>query len=130
MNTVFHRLLPAIFLAGAMFAVAPYACADDAKPAPSLTPSVTVHFADLNPSSPEGVRALYGRITNAAETVCGTKLSVWDFSGLRHWKTCYRATIDHAVRQINRPELTALHQKTMGKGAGLDLLSAANPPQR
>jgi UrcA family protein len=129
MNIVFHRPLPAVVLAAAMFAVAPYAGADDAKPARSLIPAVTVRFADLNTSSPQGVRALYDRIAAAAQSLCGPSSSLWDSSALQNWRSCYRATIDHAVRQINRPELTALHQKTIGRVAGQAPVSTSNPPR-
>lgn len=128
MNTNFQRLLPAVVLAGALIAVAPCASADDAKPTPSLDPAVTVHFADLNPASPEGIRALYDRIADAAQTVCGPSFSLWDANAYRNWKSCYRATIDHTVRQINRPELTALHQRLTGNPAGQARLPNANPP--
>ena len=133
MNTVYHRQVTTVLFAAAfaamMLAQAPSARADAARPIPSLDPAVTVHFADLNPSTPEGVRALYDRIADAAQTVCGPSFSVWDGNAFRNWRTCYRATIDHTVRQINRPELTALHQKTLGRALGQVRPPSARPPQ-
>ena len=114
MNTMTDRLLSVLVLIVAMSALAPCAAAADANHNPALTPSVTVHFADLNPATAQGARALYDRIADAAQSVCGPSFSLWDDNAHRTWKTCYRATIAHTVRQINRPELTALHQKMLG----------------
>ena len=114
MNTMPYRLLPVLVLMVAMNAWAPCAAAANANHSPTLDPSVTVHFADLNPGTADGVRALYDRIVDAAQTVCGPSFSLWDGNAHRTWKACYRATIAHTVRQINRPALTALHQKMLG----------------
>jgi UrcA family protein len=117
MNITTCRLLSALLITVAVCAAAPCASAADTNPGAALTPAVTVHFADLNPSTAAGVHALYDRIADAAQTVCGPSFSLWDANAHRTWKVCYRATIDHTVRQINRPELTALHQKMMGSPA-------------
>jgi UrcA family protein len=128
MNITIRRLIPMVVLVAAMSSVAPCASAAEAQPSRSLDPTVTVHFADLNPSTPEGVRALYDRITAAAETVCGPSYSTWDSNAHRNWKICYRATIDHTVRQINRPQLTALHQKISGTQG--QVVASATAPNR
>jgi UrcA family protein len=130
MNNVLHRLLPAVVLVGAMFAVASYASADDGKPTRLLIRSVTVRFADLNTSSSQGIRVLYDRIAAAASSVCGPSQSAWDANAHKEWKACCRTTIGDAVSQINRPELTALHQKITGKPPGEARLATANPLQR
>ncbi len=111
MNTVSRSLLAAAVLGGALLASAPYATADYARAARPMDPAVTVHFADLNPATPAGVAALYARIEDAAHTVCGPSFSLWDANAYRTWKECTRSTIDHTVRRINLPLLTALHQK-------------------
>ncbi len=133
MNTVFCRqvatVVLATLLAGAMLVGAPSARADDAKTGRSLNPAVTVRFADLNPSTPEGIRALYERITDAAQTVCGPSSSLWDANAYWNWRTCYRATIANTVRQINRPQLTALHQKMTGRPVGQARLPITTAPQ-
>ena len=113
MKTLIQRLIPMVVLGGAMLSAAPYAAAGDAG-ARGLDPAVAVRFSDLSASTPEGARVLYGRIVDAAQTVCGPSASLWDADAYRNWKTCYRATVDHVVRQINRPQLTALHQSLTG----------------
>ena len=78
----------------------------------SLDPSVTVHLEDLNTSSTAGNRVLYGRITAAAMAVC-SRGGGW--YPTEHWARddCYRATVDHVVKQLNVPLLTALHLQRM-----------------
>jgi UrcA family protein len=78
----------------------------------SLEPSVTIHLADLNFESPEGVRVAYGRVRSAAHQVCGTSSSIWDTSAWSSWRECYRKTIEATVNRIDRPTLTALHRAT------------------
>jgi UrcA family protein len=94
------------------------ALADPPAVPPLVAKSTTVRFADLNLQSPEGARALYARIRTAAAELCGEQFSLWDGNRLREWKTCYRATIDRAVVQLNRPALTAMHRdSTPGRTA-------------
>ena len=90
-----------------------------------MDPVVTVHFADLNPATPAGVAALYARIEDAAHTVCGPSFSLWDAGAYRTWKQCYRATIDHTVKRINLPLLTALHLQA---GSPLQVVSGGAAP--
>ena len=95
------------FFAVGLAAVASGALAGE-QPRLSLDPVVTVHFADLNTSSREGSRILYGRIAKAAQDVCNTQV---DWYPSEHWshQECYRATVDHVVAKLNLPALTALH---------------------
>ena len=89
----------------------------DAPPLPTAPEQTTVvRFADLNLSSPEGARALYGRIRSAAQTLCGEQFSLWDGNRLREWRQCYQTAIERAVRQIDRPALTAVHRE-LARGA-------------
>jgi UrcA family protein len=78
----------------------------------SLDPPVTVRLEDLNTWSAAGNRVLYGRISAAAMAVCSRG---GDWYPTEHWKRddCYRATVDHAVTQLNLPLLTALHLQRM-----------------
>ncbi len=74
-------------------------------------PKVTVSYRDLNVANPEGARVLYNRIRAAAQKVCGPTLASW-YPGVRaSWNKCYEETVDRAVKDVNRPMLTGLHQK-------------------
>ena len=87
------------------------AFADPASPAKTLGPDpVTVRYEDLNLASQEGARILYGRISTAARKVCGPSFVLWYPGVSRAWQKCYQATVDHAVKQVNSPALTALYE--------------------
>src|SRR5690242_6432850 len=73
--------------------------------------SITVRFADLDLNRPEGARQLYARIRGAAERVCGTRVSAWDYGRSREWKECYEATVEDAVRRVGRAAVTAVHRE-------------------
>lgn len=79
-------------------------------PAWSGTPdshSVTVSYRDLDLSTPEGAKALYGRIQRAAKQVCGYAGA--DMIEQSIWNSCYRNAISDAVGKVNSPLLTAVH---------------------
>lgn len=71
-------------------------------------PGITVRFADLDLSKPEGVATLYGRINRAARDICGPSGADGD-GRMSLAERCITRTIEHAVTRINRPLLTALH---------------------
>ena len=83
--------------------------------APEVTVKVTVSAAGVTLAEPAGVRALYGRLRQAARLVCGRGDRVGlepakDFAG------CYEKALGDAVRSVNRPELTMVY---MGDRASL-----------
>lgn len=69
--------------------------------------SETVHYADLNLSSPQGAAMLYRRIRWAAQHVCE-----WDddsFGVGTDTRDCVNKAIADAVTRVGRPELTAVY---------------------
>jgi UrcA family protein len=110
MDTYISPLILSSALAGALLGAAPYVAAQEAQPSRNLGPSLTVRFADLNPSSSQGVQAIYERIASAAKVVCGPRSSAVDLRRSWDFEVCYRMTMDHTVRQIGMPNLTALHE--------------------
>src|SRR5690349_15162458 len=64
---------------------------------------VTVKFADLNVSTPQGAVALYARIRAAAKSVCGPELSSPPFNTA--FDACVRKSVADAVTKVNQPEL-------------------------
>jgi UrcA family protein len=96
-------------LAGTL-ALAWIVCLLGITPAEAGTPatrSVTVSFRDLDLSSVEGARTLYGRIQSAAKQVCGYAGA--DLIEQSIWKSCYRHAISDAVGKVNSPLLTAVY---------------------
>ena len=71
------------------------------------THSVTVSFRDLDLSTQQGARTLYGRIQSAARQVCGHAGA--DLIEQSIWRSCYRNTVSDAVGKVNNPLLTAVH---------------------
>jgi len=75
--------------------------------------SRVVHIGDLDPSTPAGAQALYQRISRVAQRVCDQGGPVNLATGVAEAK-CRQKAIDDAVRQLNRPQLTALHLQPSG----------------
>jgi UrcA family protein len=78
------------------------AAADDSE-----VRSETVHFADLNLSTPQGATALYRRIKWAAEDVCGWNDDLLEMQV--HAQPCVDEAIADAVTRVGRVELTAIY---------------------
>lgn len=68
---------------------------------------VTVHFADLDVSRPEGAAVLYSRIRSAAKQVCWPK-QTRGFYATQQLDACIGAAITGAVTTVNQPALFAI----------------------
>jgi UrcA family protein len=82
----------------------------------SLSPApIKIRYSDLNLSTPEGARALYTRIRAAADEICGPNFADWYPGNRNKYRECYRKTVDAAVKHVDQPMLTSLHeqQRTM-----------------
>lgn len=106
MNTkVQIALIVAVFLTSAALP----SHAEKASLGSTEAPSRIVRYADLNLATPEGVRALYGRIQAAAWKVCGDIVAPHNGPSAIESGKCRQTLIDVAVQQVNKPALTALH---------------------
>jgi UrcA family protein len=94
----------ALLLCGAMIVCG--GLSTTARAADDGVPKETVRFADLNISTPEGAKVLYGRIERAARRVCSSPLP--DFLSPHQESICTDIAIDKAVKAVNSPALTAL----------------------
>ena len=106
MNTNFRSALrPLVLLLGAGSALG---AACTSTPA-SAAPEMTVSYQDLNLANQSDVRVLYRRLKHAANEVCG---NVPDAELARHlaFERCYNAALEHAVIQIDLPQLQAMYQ--------------------
>ena len=107
------RILISALVAGLVCAgeAALFAAATAAAEPPQ---SVTVRFTDLDLNRPADVAQLYHRIRNAAQSACGARdleLTNWDDPD---WHRCVYVAIGQAVAQVDRPALTAYHQRQLG----------------
>lgn len=82
-----------------------------ASAAQAQTPQsdVVVRFADLDPGTSMGARALLRRIDRAATAACGDYTVSGAQREEREWRSCYRSAMENAVRRVNHPRLTALY---------------------
>jgi UrcA family protein len=82
--------------------------------APGTTTSVTIDYTDLNTSTEAGAQALYRRIRAAARDVCGRpEFRSFELTRLRN--ECVDEAIAAAVAGVNRPQLSAVHQKVVSR---------------
>jgi UrcA family protein len=105
----FTRLIPTLALAALIPGLAQASTANRGLYPDG--PSKIVRFADLDLANPHDVEVLYRRIRSAAHLVCIDSSASWDGSRNRNWTECFNGTMEDAVRRVNRPMLTALHQQ-------------------
>jgi UrcA family protein len=80
------------------------------------TRSTVVKFGDLNLNSQEGIAALYKRIHNAAEQVCGASTADTIFPEVAaSLHKCIAETETRAVRDVNNGALQAYYSKKTGR---------------
>jgi UrcA family protein len=103
------RSTPSMMLAGfAALACVAHGATVVAQPAQPLTKIVA--FGDLNLDSAQGAKILYSRLRYAAQDVCSPYQSN-ELARRRVWRTCVERSLSDAVGRINKPQVTALHNK-------------------
>lgn len=117
MNTIIRHVITAAIASvlASGFAI-PAGAAED-----SSVRKITVKFADLNVSTPEGAAALYARIRTAALSVCGQQLDqMWTRAATNG---CVHKAIADAVTKVNEPALIAVYNENYKPGLPTRLLS-------
>jgi len=99
----------------AVFSLAAFAIPLVSVAATQDAPSVQVRYDDLDLSRADGVKALYRRIRNAAENVCGAA-ETRSPALTRQWRDCFHTAVDDAVRTVDRPMLSSLHAEMISRG--------------
>ena len=74
------------------------------------TRTEVVKYSDLNLATPTGAAMLYSRIKTAATRVCRGIIPAMDAHARFERTTCVRDLTETAVKDVNRPSLTALHE--------------------
>ncbi len=72
---------------------------------------VVVRYGDLRLDQPSGVAVLHDRITTAADNACGADHLTGQSYVSPFWRRCVKAAVDEAVAAVNRPDLTAYHDR-------------------
>ncbi len=80
-------------------------------------PSTIVRFADLKLAKATDVAILYRRIGWAARWICRDDGHSIDASRARNVALCVDVAIAQAVKDVNRPALTALHRNKTARVA-------------
>ena len=78
--------------------------------------STSVHLADLDTHTPEGIAALYRRIRLAAEGVCGPH-EIRQLAQERGWRICFEDAVANAVTSVNLRSLTAYANTKRGRAS-------------
>ena len=88
--------------------------------------SITVKFADLNLSNPQGAAALYSRIASAAREACEYS-RYQEFAEARAQATiCVHHAIAEAVTKVNQPALIAVYNAKNRQPLPLPVALASN----
>ena len=72
-----------------------------------------VSYGDLNLNTEVGAEVLYRRLRHAAAEVCNPLGSVHAVVQAG-WRACYDKAMNSAVASVNKPMLTALHNRLSG----------------
>jgi len=104
----------AIGLATAILAFAPVCSqADESQ-------GVTVQFKAAAANTPDGARALYRHLKQAADSACNTSDSDTDVIYRHGASVCVKQAIAGAVRRINSPMLSQVFIENVGSGIAKD----------
>jgi len=115
MNTIIAKSIIGVCFAAALTG---YAVATHADEPGGGVRSIIVHYAELDLAKPQGIEVLYRRIQGAARRVCRAHPGSVSVRDPRAWKKCYVDATERAVRQVNLPTLTALHQSRTSSAVG------------
>ncbi len=77
-------------------------------------PTQVVRFQDLDLSTAQGARILYGRIRRAAGEVCAPYQVSGSLIPSAAWRSCFEQAIATAVRRVDSPLFTAYHERQEG----------------
>jgi UrcA family protein len=102
--------LPKRVLRGSVLAVVScVALTGVAAAATNTSNQITVRYGDLNLSTEDGVRQLYGRIRAAAKSVCGAPYGMVTLTVKESRRQCVDEAVASAVKKVNNGILTAMH---------------------
>jgi UrcA family protein len=93
--------------------------AGETSPAPRVSHSVVVSYADLDLTGPDGARKLYARLRAAAREVCGPVPSVREHRETADYQACHERALSKVVNRIGSEQLYAVHaQRSRAASAG------------
>jgi UrcA family protein len=92
------------------------ACSAQARAAGETVVGVEkVSYGDLNLATEAGAKVLYRRLRRAADQVCTSSGRGSLDAGIKAaWRACYDKAMNSAVASVNKPMVTALHNRLSG----------------
>ena len=88
--------------------------------------SMKVLIADLDLTKPQGTATLYGRIRNAARTVCGP-VDIGLLQEKMIWDRCVNLSIANAVAKVGNANLTAYYLAHTNRSHAIVTAQASTP---
>ena len=98
----------------AVFASSGTARATDATVRKADAPREVVRFQPAELSTTDGANGVYDRINTAAWHVCSDMLQANTTPGALQRLQCIDTLVDAAVKDVNNPKLTAVHEEKAG----------------
>lgn len=80
--------------------------------------SVVVSYSDLDLNTAAGNKALYARLSSAAERACGRTPATRDLELKAQYRSCVENKLNRAVDKVGSHEMHALHRTTVARRAG------------
>jgi UrcA family protein len=87
--------------------------------------SVTVRFADIDTTNPQGAAALYRRLKSAAASVCRDLEPGKELARAHVYNNCIQTALSTAIVKVNRPAL-AVYAAAHGVPTGDSAIKVAN----
>lgn len=105
-----HKYFPSIALAA--FALAVATARADAPQSIVLAPKISVGYAAEDLKTQKGAENVYRKLRKASRRVCGIDGGFLNLREKTLAQKCVDETLASAVRKIDRPMLTALHDSS------------------
>jgi len=123
MNTTTTSLSFRAALATAMFGALTISLATVCTAAETDPPQITVKYADLKVSNPQGAAVLYARIQRAARQVC-LPVDTGDLSSQARMAACVHQAIVAAIAKVDQPALFDAFNARNGRPASIVLAAS------
>jgi UrcA family protein len=117
-HTLKTRTLASLLAMTATLVTASAAQAGAAGSAAMRYDSVVVSYGDLDLTSEAGKKALYSRLSAAADRACGKAPPVRELKLRAAYRACHEAKLDKALGKVGNRELQSLRATAVTRQAG------------
>jgi UrcA family protein len=97
-----------LFAAAALAAISVQGAS--AQPADTEIHRLTVHYSQVDASTPQGAQATVQHVRQAARDVCAPIADPRDFQATADYQACLRNASDQAVKDIGSPAVAAAYR--------------------